>query len=170
MYKKSINVERVRELLEYRPDVGGSCLVWKVDRGSNKVKGLRAGTMHYRNGYLSIGIDGVIYLAHRLVWAIMHGEDPKHIIDHINRDKLDNRIDNLRLCTNHQFDNKQNMDKYANNKSGVKGVSWFKPSGKWAAHIRVNKILIFLGYHSTIEAAAEARREAELKYFKFANP
>ena len=170
MYKKSINVELVRELLEYRPEVGGSCLVWKVDRGSNKVKGLRAGSTRGNNGYLSIGIDKTLYLAHRLVWAVVHGEDPKFILDHINRDKSDNRIENLRLCTNHQFDNRQNTTKYANNTSGVKGVSWYKPLGKWVANIRVNKVLIFLGYHSTIEAAAEARREAELKYFKFANP
>ena len=170
MYKKSINVERVRELLEYRPDVGGSCLVWKEDRGSNKVKGLRAGSPHSKQGYIGIGIDGVIYMAHRLVWAIVYGENPAFILDHINQDPLDNRIENLRLCQNEAFDNRQNMEKYANNTSGVKGVSWYKPLKKWAAHIRVNKILISLGYHSTIEAAAEARHNAELKYFKFSNP
>ena len=170
MKKKPINPERIKELLEYNPEVGGSCLIWKSDRGSNKVKGLMAGTIFNKNGYWVVGIDGTVYLAHRLVWSIVHGEDPSFIVDHINKDRQDNRAENLRLCKNEAFDNRQNMGKYSNNTSGEKGVSWYKPSKKWVAYIRVNKVLISLGYHSTLEAAAKARREAELQYFKFVNP
>lgn len=170
MKKKPIVPERIKELLEYNPEVGGSCLVWKSDRGSNKVKGLRAGTLCSKNGYWSVGVDGNVYLAHRLVWTIVNDEDPNFILDHINKNPQDNRIENLRICKNESFDNRQNMEKYSNNTSGKKGVSWYKPGKKWIAYIRVNKVLISLGYHSTLEAAVKARHDAELQYFKFVNP
>ena len=85
------------------------------------------------------------------------------VVDHINRNKLDNRRCNLRICSQHQ--NSMNKSKASNNTSGVSGVCWDKNSNKWAAYININKKRKFLGYFSTLEKAAEVRRQAEIEYY-----
>lgn len=89
------------------------------------------------------------------------GEDL--VIDHINRNRLDNRICNLRACTLQE--NNMNKSIQCNNTSGIQGVSWDKNRNKWLVHITVNRKQIHLGYFNTIEEAAEARRQAEIEYF-----
>lgn len=83
--------------------------------------------------------------------------------DHVNHNGLDNRIENLRVCSNTQ--NKHNRLIYSNNKSGYKGVTWFKPVKKWRASIVVNKKQIVLGYFANIEDAARAYDEAAIENF-----
>jgi len=80
--------------------------------------------------------------------------------DHINRNKLDNRRCNLRLCTNWQ--NMCNRKKMSNNKSGFKGVTWNKKDKKWGAHIRANKRYVWLGYFTDKEEAARKYNEAAI--------
>jgi HNH endonuclease/AP2 domain len=90
------------------------------------------------------------------------------IVDHINGDTLDNRKENLRLCTS--TENTRNQRLVKRNTSGYKGVSWHKHQKKWIVRIRVNRKLIHLGYYKELIAAAKAYDVAARFYFKeFAN-
>jgi hypothetical protein len=84
-------------------------------------------------------------------------------VDHINHNTLDNRKENLRVCTNEE--NCRNKRTYKNNTSGVKGVTWMKKNQVWIARITYNKKRIHLGCFSTLEEAKKSRQEAEIKYF-----
>ena len=96
---------------------------------------------------------------HTLIFTPKEGEE----IDHISRNKLDNRKSNLRSATRSQ--NMQNKDIISSNTSGITGVRWHSQSGNWAAQINVNKKRINLGYFKNKEDAIKAREEAEVKYF-----
>ena len=85
------------------------------------------------------------------------------MVDHINRDPLDNRKSNLRIVSNQQ--NSMNKGLQKRNTSGHKGVSWDKSKNKWYTYITVNYKLINLGRFSILEDAVEVRRQAEIKYF-----
>lgn len=85
------------------------------------------------------------------------------VVDHINHNPLDNRKENLRICTQHE--NTMNKSTYCNNTSGILGVNWSKQNGKWLARIQVDGKHIYLGYYDTLEEAAEVRRQAEIEYF-----
>ena len=98
-------------------------------------------------------------LLHRFI--MNPGDDM--VVDHINHDKLDNRKDNLRICT--QQENSMNKSKHINNTSGVVGVHWNKERNKWRATIMVNYRQIHIGYYDNIEDAIEARIDAEIEYF-----
>lgn len=85
------------------------------------------------------------------------------VIDHINRNPLDNRRCNLRVCTQQQ--NILNKSMHSNNTSGVPGVSWDKSRNKWHAYIQIDGKFKSLGRFKTIEEAMEVRRQAEIEYF-----
>lgn len=85
-------------------------------------------------------------------------------IDHINRNKLDNRKINLRVTTRTQ--NNYNQGLRSNNKSGIKGVSWCRFKSKWRAYIWNKGKFISYGYHLNKEDAIKARKDAEKKYIK----
>ena len=85
------------------------------------------------------------------------------VVDHINRNPLDNRRDNLRVCTQHE--NIFNTSMQCNNTSGVIGVTWDKSRNKWIAQIQINGKNKHLGRYNTKEEAIEARRQAEIEYF-----
>ena len=85
------------------------------------------------------------------------------VVDHINRNKLDNRICNLRVCTQQQ--NKRNRSIQCNNTSGVTGVSWVSKYNKWMAQIQINGKSKNLGCFNTKEEAINARKQAEIEYF-----
>lgn len=94
---------------------------------------------------------------------IMNDLDNKYIIDHINRKRLDNRRENLRIATPQQ--NAMNKSIQPNNTSGVPGVSWRKDRNKWRAFITINRKQIALGNYENIDDAIAARKAAEEKYF-----
>lgn len=105
-------------------------------------------------GYLRITVLGRPYYSHRLAWFYTHGEWP-NTIDHINGLRSDNRIVNLRSCT--QASNNQNrLRPQSNNKSLTLGVSWHKRAKKWQVHICVYKQRKYLGLFDSIEAAHAA--------------
>jgi hypothetical protein len=139
--------DRLKELLSYEPASG--FFFWSHS-------GNRAGCAD-ANGYWVIGIDGSIYLAHRLAWLWMTGRWPSAFVDHANRVKSDNRWENLREATAAQ--NAANTGVRSTNKSGVKGVSWCKATRKWRATIVVGGKQKSLGRHDRIEDAAYAYRE-----------
>jgi hypothetical protein len=152
-------IERIKELLDYDPETG--TFRWRVRRSSSCLAGQAAGTAHIA-GYISIGIDGRIYLAHRLVWLIETGEWPVEQIDHKDEDRTNNRFGNLREASNGQ--NMQNRGAIKTNTSGYKGVTWHKKAGKWMAQINANDRHIYLGLYLTAEEAAEAYRLAALEH------
>lgn len=82
---------------------------------------------------MQICLDNRLYLAHRLGYLYVHGEFPSEKLDHIDRDKTNNRVQNLRPATHKQ--NSENKGIQANNTSGYKGVSWSKQRSKWVAVI-----------------------------------
>lgn len=99
---------------------------------------------------------------HRLIME-HHFGDSNLIIDHIDRDPLNNRKSNLRFCTYQE--NTFNKSKQKNCKSGVRGVYWDKSRSKWAAQIQINLKIIPLGRFEKFEDAVKARKEAEKKYY-----
>lgn len=111
-----------------------------------------------RSGYATRNESGHQILLHRLL--IESGDD---YVDHINRNKLDNRKCNLRICSNSQ--NQANSTKRSNNTSGYKGVSFNKQSKKWTAQITVNKNRIHLGYFDSPEDAAIEYDKYAREYF-----
>jgi len=102
------------------------------------------------------------YQAHRVIWAMFHGEWPMNQIDHINGDRSDNRILNLREAD--FFQNSQNAKIRRDNTSGYPGVTFSKDRNQWTARICINGKKIYLGYFLTAELATEARKEAEKKH------
>jgi len=116
-------------------------------------------------GYWYVGVKGKQYPAHRLAWFYVHGVWPTNDIDHINRNRMDNRLENLREATRAQ--NLANTSQRKNTASGVKGVSLRslrngrRPNKAWVASIMVNGVRKHLGNFLTLEEAAQARAEAE---------
>lgn len=115
--------------------------------------GLEAFTA-YSDGYKVGSILGRPTKAHRVAWAMTYRKWPEMHIDHINGNRCDNRISNLRLATESQ--NKMNEGLRSSNNSGIKGVSWNKSRTKWESQIVKDGKKKFLGYFSDPEAAREA--------------
>lgn len=154
---RDLTAARLRELLEYDPDTG--VFTW---RSNGRVAGCPTGNY----GRTQITVDGVARYAARLAWLYVHDEWPAGQVDHINGDRTDHRIANLRVLTNAQ--NKQNTRRaYANNGSGLLGVHHDKRNGRWRARIMVDGRSRSLGYHDTPEEAHAAylRAKAELHPF-----
>lgn len=137
-------------------------LYWKVNKGTAKV-GEEAGYINEDTGYIDVGFDYKRYQAHRIIWEMHYGPIPEGMeIDHIWHNKLDNRIENLRLVT--PIENSRNKSKNKNNISGVTGVSWNKRDNKWNVYIGVNGKNKYLGSFSDFNQAVDIRKQAELKY------
>ncbi len=149
---------RVQELFDYRSD---GELIRKVQT-SNCIKvGDVAGCLN-GIGYKVTMVGGKCYYNHRLIWLWNHGYFPEHGLDHINRIRDDNRIENLREVS--QSCNLRNAKQRRNTSSGVTGVTWHKAGSKWRAHIRILNKMIYLGIYDTLLEAVQARWEAEVKY------
>lgn len=157
--------ERLKELLEYNGENGK--FTWKANYGSAAKSGNIAGYVN-KLGYVMIGVGGKRYLAHRLVWLYVNGYFPKECIDHINGDKSDNRIHNLREAT--KSENEYNKKVHTNSKSGVKGVYWNKINKKWVADIRANGKYFYIGSFETLKEASKAIKiKREELHKEFAN-
>lgn len=150
-----ITADELRRLLAYDPDTG--VFVWMVRPARRVTVGAVAGCTDAK-GYRSIQIDGTQYYAHRLAWLHVHGVLPVADIDHINGDRSDNRMCNLRAAT--RVENSANRGANRNNTSGHKGVSWHKRDLKWRAKIAVGGIHRHLGYFDTAKEAHAAYCEA----------
>jgi hypothetical protein len=159
--KETLTQERLKELLKYDSETG--MFYWLVST-SNRVKaGEPAGSIS--NGYRIIMVDKRAYRAHRLAWLYAFGSFPVNQIDHIDRDRLNNRICNLRQATNQQ--NSQNVSRpRSNNKSGYLGVR--KQGDKWVASIYMHGKKTHLGTHATPEAAHLAYVSAKKTHHSFA--
>lgn len=174
--KELPSIDKLRKLLAYNPATGK--LYWrertpdmfedgkataehKCNRWNSRYAGKEAFTSH-NDGYKCGGIFSRVYVAHRVIWAMLHGAWPEEQIDHINGVRDDNRIENLRAVT-HQ-ENSKNQKVSSVNTSGHMGVSWHKEDQRWIARIGVNKKRIHLGCFTEIDDAIAARKAAEVKY------
>ena len=161
--KEELTAIRLRELLKYNPDTGE--FVWRVSCRGTKA-GDTAGTSG-SEGRRHITIGYSKYKAHRLAWLYVYGYWPKNLIDHINGDPTDNRIENLREATvSENLHNQRRSHK--NNKTGVLGVQWRPMKNKFRARITVSGKEISLGHFDSIEDAEKAYLEAKAKLHLFA--
>lgn len=110
-------------------------------------------------GYKCGSLCGHRLAAHRVVWAVANGRWPSGVIDHINGDRLDNRIENLRSVS--RAENQRNMKMNKANKSGVTGVWWNQSRRRWVAEIGSGENRKVLGYFREKRKAAEVRRNEE---------
>ncbi len=149
---------RVRELFDYRSD---GELVRKVRTARCVQVGDVAGCPNGL-GYKRTMVDGKLYVNHRLIWLWHHGYLPEHDLDHINRIKDDNRIENLREVS--RACNMRNARVHKDSSSGITGVSWVKRTSKWRAELQIPNKAVYLGCYDTLLEAAKARWEAEVKY------
>lgn len=141
--------------LDYNPETGA--LIWKVRVSPRVSVGSQAGTIN-SHGYRTLGIMGKVLRAHRVAWAMHYGDWPLCDVDHKNRVRSDNRIDNLRLAT--VAENANNQSLASNNSSGYKGVSWCNTRKKFRASIVVDRKRKTLGYHQTAEDAHKVLEQA----------
>lgn len=125
-------------------------------RHAGKVAGSRG-----KGGYIKIRIKDKILLGHRIAWAMHHqSQIPSGmVIDHVNHNPSDNRIDNLRVVS--LSENARNMRLSGFNKSGYHGVYFCKQKQKWAAQIKIGGIHKHLGYFDDIKDAADKRKSVE---------
>jgi hypothetical protein len=160
--KPDITIDELKAALSYEPETG--TFRWK-QRKAGVTVGMVAGSVN-DTGYRSIKIGGRSYFAHHLAWAYIHGEWPAADMDmdHINLQKDDNRIANLRIATTSM--NNANRAICRNNTSGRKGVTWNKQAGKWMAQIRVNGQRKYLGLFSDLDSAHAAYVRAANHNFK----
>ena len=147
----------VEELLSYDPETG--ILTWKKRGGKRKrFAGKEAGCVG-KDGYIKVKLLSQNLLAHRLAWLLSYGRWPTGGLDHKDRNKTNNRLENLREATHSQ--NCMNRGLGKRNASGVKGVSFNNNVGKWQVSIGHNNAVIYLGcFADKDEAAATYKRAA----------
>lgn len=176
--KVDVSQDEIKKVLVYNSETG--VFIWKErpldmfrercdrprirsrDSWNTRYANKPAGSLNSR-GYMEIAIDGKRYSAHILAWVYEYGSLPDSDIDHVDNNKLNNAIGNLRLATKSQ--NSANCKRFVTNKSGYKGVYYSDDVGKYRATIRVNKKSIHLGYFSDPEIAHSVYLEAATEYF-----
>lgn len=168
-----LTLARLRAVLDYDPNEG--VFTWKRrpddtrwNRAWNakfagKIAGGKSTLTHRTSSQWVIGVDNRKYLAHRLAWFHHYGAWPALSVDHLDTDSCNNRISNLREATDTQ--NKANCGPRANNRSGFKGVTWHRQTGKWFARIAANGEHHYLGLFETAEEAHAAYEAAARVHF-----
>ena len=169
------SVEMLNAMLRYEPETG--FLFWKerdvstfVDGGhsadhnckkwNSRFKGKRAFTAKKGDGYLHSNLMGKWLSAHRVIWKMVHGVDPR-TIDHINGDRSDNRLENLRsVSMSENLKNSARQKRFTNPHVGVRRTT----HGAWQAYLNHNGKFVGLGCHDTVEKAIEVRRLAQAAY------
>lgn len=156
----TITQGRLKELVDYDTETGD--FLSKTSRG-NLVKGSICGYTSPK-GYRYIILDRRSYLAHRLVWLFHFGSFPVGSLDHINQDKSDNRLENLRLCSNQE--NMRNRRADRGSSSLYKGVTFVKARNHWQANVDGIYLGVFKCEH---EAALVYNIHAEKRHGSFSN-
>jgi len=156
MQERIITQKRLKEVLTYNPESGD--FFWRESKGcaaaGKKIVSVDS------SGYFKLKVDGNYYLLHRLAWLYTYGVYPLSCIDHINRNRRDNRISNLRLATN--AENCRNAGMRSDNTSGVTGVG--RIGSKWRVRIMVDGVTLYLGSYNDIELAELVAVEAKNKF------
>lgn len=153
--------DRIRNALTYDAETG--ILTWKISRPGGVRAGDTAGCWDGKR-HIVVQIYGKSYGAHRLAWFLSYGVWPRDQIDHLNGDGTDNRLVNLRECSN--AENQQNMRKaQSSNSSGLLGVS--VNGNHWRARICINSKNHDLGTFETPQEAHKAYLAAKAKLHPF---
>lgn len=149
-----VPVARLRELLHYNPESG--VLTWRRTVNSRAVKGAEAGNRD-PSGYIKLRVDGALLRAHRVAWAIHHGEWPEDEVDHIDRVRHNNRIANLRVggraANTHNYSHVSlNSETMAR---GVRYIDDGRPA-PWRVELKFNRRPIRSAFDNLLDAAAFA--------------
>jgi hypothetical protein len=160
-----ITQSELKELLNYDKETG---IFIRIKSNSNRAKvNCVAGNIR-KDGYLEVRVCKKSYLQHRLAWLYIYGKFPDKLIDHINGNRNDNRIENLREVD--YKENTYNSKVRSDNKSGVRCVSWNKKSQSWEVRVKVDKKLKHFGSYKELDDAAKVaekvRKEHHKEYFK----
>ena len=123
--------------------------------------GKRVGSPNAK-GYLAVQLGVKHYSLHRLAWLYVYGKFPQGVVDHLDHDKHNNAISNLRDIT--QLDNCKNQRLASSNTSGHVGVRWNEGRRKWTAAIKVDRKNIHLGCFDSVEEAVASRTAASIKH------
>ena len=157
-----ITQEQVKKLFDYR----NGELYWMINPCKNVKIGDMAGSLNNK-GYKRTSINKKIYSIHRLIFLMFHGYLPK-VLDHIDGNRLNNQIENLREATAAQ--NQHNSKKPITNTSGVKCVFWHKQTKKWQVKLKTNGVSKSFGLYNDIEVAKFIAETMRYKYHgAFAN-
>jgi HNH endonuclease len=163
-FNSELSIEELREAFTYNPKTGELRWNYRPECGrlwNYKHAGNIAGSPIQSSGYIGMTIRGRFYVGHRIAWALHFGEWPTYHLDHKNRKRADNRIENLRLATRTQ----NAANRYYISKSGLRGVRLTR-NGTWQVRIQDrpgNRITI--GTFATKEEATEAYRIAAVTAF-----
>ena len=152
--------ERVREAFDYDPETG--VLTWRICTSNRAPAGREAGSPDGQ-GYRILMLDGVLLRTHRVAWAHFHGTWPDHFIDHINGNRSDNRIANLRDVPN-AVNLQNNAAPQCNNTSGFKGVWLDKRRNRYVAELQAFGKRHRLGSFRTPEEAYAVYLEAKQRF------
>ena len=145
----------IKENFSYDPETG---ILYRLDRGPKRAIGTKNNM-----GYLIVHIRNRLFLNHRVCWFLHFGYWPDDQLDHIDGNRLNNKISNLRSATNQQ--NAFNRKKHSNNTSGFTGVSYCKNINKYRAYIKYKYKHIHLGYFDTAENASIAYENKAIELF-----
>jgi len=160
--EEKLSHAELTRLLAYDPETG--VFRWK-EVTSNRVKVGDVAGQSDTNGHIIIQVNGLRYMAHRLAWFYVHQQWPSEEIDHKNRVKNDNRINNLREANRNE--NNRNVSKKKHNTTGFKGVTRHtKSKHKFVAQITVDGRCKYLGIFDTPEDAHAEYVRASMKYHK----
>lgn len=133
--------QTLKHIFDYNED---GYLTWRIEKSNRISIGQRAGYTH-SSGYDYINLNNSMYRAHRLIWQWHYGDiDDNLVINHIDGEPRNNKISNLEQITQSANTRLKRIQK--NNKSGIKGVSWYAATNKWEACISVNKKKKHLGH------------------------
>jgi hypothetical protein len=175
--RSDITPELLRQLLDYDPETGVLTWKWRDEcwfaegrRGAAHTAaawnsawaGSEAMSCVSTVGYKAGAVLQVKCYAHRVAWALHHGVWPSGEIDHIDGDRLNNRISNLRDVP--KTTNAKNKGKSSKNTSGYNGVYFNKAAQKWQAYLTVGGVAKYLGLYDTPETANAAREAANIHH------
>jgi hypothetical protein len=167
MTRNTLSQEELMKKFSYDPVTG---LFTRLVNLGNFKAGSLVNIKPHKSGYtyIRITVDGKAkqFSLHRLAWLYVHGNLPE-FVDHINHNRSDNRIENLRAVS--RVENNKNQSIAKHNTSGHIGVSWHKGQKKWTAGIKVNYKRKHLGSYDNIDDAIRARKKAEALYGFHAN-